>query len=140
MKADGEPCDRVVPVFDGKQRYDLRFERVADKEVDVRGYEGPAVKCNVYYTPVSGFDPEDLASPETYERPLQMWLADVGGGLYLPVHIRGNVSGMLLRGHRCGCHLSMGCFQRVTPLNASRAISFHCGGSMIEVAGPSSKM
>ncbi len=96
MTLDGgdAPCERTLPVFDGKQRYDLRMVPVAYEEVDTRGYEGMSWRCNIYYTPISGFDPEDLADPEDYERPMRIWLADLGGGRWVPVLVRGRVSGI----------------------------------------------
>jgi len=88
------PCVRTVPIFDGKQRYDLRFEPVEFEPIRVRGYRGDAWRCNVFYTPVSGFDPEDLAAPEDYARPMEMWLADMGDNRWVPVRIRARVSGV----------------------------------------------
>jgi len=88
------PCVRTVPVFDGKQRYDLRFEPVEYEPIRVRGYRGNAWRCDVFYTPVSGFDPEDLADPEDYARPMEMWLADMGDNRWVPVRIRARVSGV----------------------------------------------
>ncbi len=109
------PCDRTVPVFDGKQRYDLRFERVATKDIDVRGYEGRTIKCHVYYVPISGFDPEDLAEPETYDKPIEIWLADTGSGVRVPVRFRANVSGL-------GVRVDVKSIER-TPLDAQSALA-----------------
>ncbi|MCG8442796.1 MAG: DUF3108 domain-containing protein [Caulobacterales bacterium] len=88
-----EPCDRTVPVFDGKQRYDLRLEAVGEEEIDVAGYEGPSLRCDVYYVPISGFDLEDLAEPDVYDRPIKMWLAQIEDGLHVPVRFRTRQSG-----------------------------------------------
>lgn len=96
MTLDGgdAPCARTLPVFDGKQRYDIRLEPVAYEGIDLRGYEGMGWRCHLYYTPVSGFDPEDLADPEDYARPMDIWLADLGEGRWPPVRLRGRVSGI----------------------------------------------
>jgi hypothetical protein len=50
-----EACRRTVPVFDGRQRYDLKlvFKRM-DKLSDGPGYKGPAVVCALTYVPVAG--------------------------------------------------------------------------------------
>lgn len=87
-------CGKTVPVFDGKQRYDLRFTDPVNTNVRVRGYDGPAVRCHVFYTPVAGFDPEDLAEPGVYERPFEIWVPTREGVPRVPVRIRGDVSGL----------------------------------------------
>jgi len=94
LEGGDAPCERTVPVFDSKQRYDLRLEPVAFERIDVRGFDGEGWHCNVYYDPVSGFDPEDLADPEDYARPMQIWLADLGDGRWAPVRVRARVSGV----------------------------------------------
>ncbi|MEP9351843.1 DUF3108 domain-containing protein [Xanthobacter sp. KR7-225] len=50
-------CQRVIPVFDGRQRYDiaLSFQRV--EQVKAEGYDGPAVVCAARYRPVAGHRP-----------------------------------------------------------------------------------
>lgn len=95
MGSGAEPCARDdIRVFDGKQRYDLRFEAVGMEDVDVRGYEGPALHCHIFYTPVSGYDPEDLAEPEVYARPMNVWLAQFGDDRWMPVRVRMRASGV----------------------------------------------
>jgi hypothetical protein len=86
-------CGRTVPVFDGKQRYDLRFTEGEATLVSTRGYRGAAIKCEVYYTPVSGFDPEDLADAGVYKKPFVIWLPDDPSVPPVPVRIKGDVSG-----------------------------------------------
>lgn len=94
LATDNGGCGQTVPVFDGKQRYDLRFTEGAETTVRVRGYEGRALKCDVFYTPISGFDPEDLAEPEVYDKPFEVWLPLEKGYPTVPVRIRGDVSGL----------------------------------------------
>ena len=54
-----EACNRKVAVFDGRVRYDLHseFKRMETVKAD-RGYEGPAVVCAVYFTPIAGYVPD----------------------------------------------------------------------------------
>lgn len=87
-----DPCDRRVPVFDSRLRYNLRFEPVGyEDRIRVRGYRGPAHHCLVYYEPVSGFDPEDIEEDaDIYEMGIDIWLADLGPGVTPPVRIRGH--------------------------------------------------
>ena len=92
--APGDTCDRTVPVYDGKQRYDLRLVTQKREKIRTRGWEGEALRCDLYYDPISGFDPEDLAEPEVYERPFQIWFAEIADGHTVPVRLRGRVNGI----------------------------------------------
>jgi hypothetical protein len=57
-----EACNRKVAVFDGRMRYELRneFKRIEMVKAE-RGYQGPAVVCAVYFTPVAGYVPDRAA-------------------------------------------------------------------------------
>lgn len=90
----GEACNRTVKIFDGKQRINLRMELVEERTLRTRAYRGPGYVCHAYYTPIAGFDPEDLADPEVYERPFTVWLTKRDDGLTIPVRIRARISGM----------------------------------------------
>lgn len=48
-------CDRTLPVFDGRRRFDLKltFKRMDNVKAD-KGYAGPAVVCAVTFQPVAG--------------------------------------------------------------------------------------
>jgi hypothetical protein len=50
-----EACQRTLPIFDGRQRYDLQlaFKRFDKIKVD-KGYAGPVVVCSVSYLPIAG--------------------------------------------------------------------------------------
>jgi Protein of unknown function (DUF3108) len=50
-----EPCRHTLPIFDGRQRYDLKlaFKRM-DEVTAERGYKGPVVVCSVRYEPIAG--------------------------------------------------------------------------------------
>jgi hypothetical protein len=54
-----EACRGGAPVFDGRMRYDLKldFKRMETVKAD-KGYQGPAVVCAVYFTPVAGYIPD----------------------------------------------------------------------------------
>ena len=80
------PCGYDARVFDGKQRYDLRMIYEGDYEAKLKGYKGPVTSCNVYYIPVSGFDPEDLPDEDMENTPLRVWFADTPSyGVSMPV-------------------------------------------------------
>lgn len=88
MSASDDPCSRTLPVFDSKLRYDLALEPDGYEE-DLRtpGYRGPAIRCRAYYRPIAGYDPEDLAEPEVYATPVQIWLAEVSPGVLAPARL-----------------------------------------------------
>jgi hypothetical protein len=76
-----EACNRRVPVFDGRVRYDLHseFKRIENVKAE-RGYEGPAVVCAVYFTPISGYVPDRPAIKYLVElRDAEVWLAPISG-------------------------------------------------------------
>src|SRR5262249_31748849 len=50
-----ETCQRTLPIFDGRQRYDLQlnFKRL-DKITTNNGYSGPVLVCSLRYRPIAG--------------------------------------------------------------------------------------
>jgi hypothetical protein len=48
-------CERTLPVFDGRRRYDLKFafKRMERVKSD-KGYAGPVVVCGVTFQPIAG--------------------------------------------------------------------------------------
>jgi Protein of unknown function (DUF3108) len=76
-----EACNRKVAVFDGRVRYDLHseFKRMETVKAD-RGYEGPAVVCAVYFTPIAGYVPDRPAIKYLVTlREAEVWLAPIAG-------------------------------------------------------------
>jgi hypothetical protein len=76
-----EACNRKVAVFDGRVRYDLHseFKRMETVKAE-RGYQGPAVVCAVYFTPISGYVPARPAIKFLIElRDAEVWLAPISG-------------------------------------------------------------
>jgi Protein of unknown function (DUF3108) len=76
-----EACNRKVAVFDGRVRYDLHseFKRMETVKAD-RGYEGPAVVCAVYFTPIAGYVPDRPAIKYLVTlREAEVWLAPIVG-------------------------------------------------------------
>jgi hypothetical protein len=83
-----EACQRTIPVFDGRQRYDLAmsFKRM-DRVKSERGYEGPAVVCAVAYVPVGGHDPERSGIRFLRDnRGMEMWFAPIAGTRFLAMY------------------------------------------------------
>ena len=76
-----EACQRKVPVFDGRVRYDLNseFKRMETVKAE-KGYEGPAVVCALYFKPISGYVPDRVAIKYLVElRDAEVWLAPIAG-------------------------------------------------------------
>lgn len=87
-----EACQRKLPVFDGRLRYDLSlaFKRMDQVKAD-KGYAGPVVVCSVTFTPVAGYIPTRTAIKYLQEqRNIEIWLAPIGGTRVLvPFRIEG---------------------------------------------------
>ncbi len=74
-----EACQRVISVFDGRLRYDLKlvYKRMEHVKAD-KGYEGPAVVCAVYFNPIAGHVPSRTAVKYLIEqRDTEVWLAPI---------------------------------------------------------------
>lgn len=80
-------CAGRLPVFDGKARYDLRFERGGTERVRTRAWTGDAIVCQAYVEPISGYDPGDRPTEEETRRPVTIYLAAIHGH-YVPVRFR----------------------------------------------------
>ncbi|WP_421789747.1 DUF3108 domain-containing protein [Hyphobacterium sp.] len=84
----GAPCEGSIPVFDGKQRYNLNLTSRGTETIRTRGWRGDAQVCDAYYEPISGYDPEDWPEPGETRHPLRMWIAPIAEGTaFLPVRL-----------------------------------------------------
>ncbi|MGB3456907.1 MAG: DUF3108 domain-containing protein [Litorimonas sp.] len=87
-------CAGSVPVFDSKQRYDLRLEPVGERRVKFLGDRRDTVHCHAFYEPVSGFDPEDLPDAEEAGTPVDVYFDYVPeADMYVPVRFTYRISG-----------------------------------------------
>lgn len=76
-----EVCRGTLPVFDGKQRFDLElsFKRMENVKSE-RGYSGPVVVCAVKYTPLGGFYHGRSTTRFLREtRDIEVWYAPIAG-------------------------------------------------------------
>jgi hypothetical protein len=74
-----EACQRMIAVFDGRMRYDLKlaFKRMDRVKAD-KGYDGPVVVCAVQFTPISGYVPSRPAIKYLIQqRDIEVWLAPI---------------------------------------------------------------
>ncbi len=73
-------CARSVPVFDGRQRYDLVLSYQRTETVKVPGYAGSAVVCSVRYQPVAGHRPTRYTVKYMAEnKDIYVWLVPIAG-------------------------------------------------------------
>jgi hypothetical protein len=76
-----DACNRVIPIYDGRQRYDLLllYERTEIVK-DVKGYNGPTALCRVEYRPVAGHRANRRQVKELSEnKEIFVWLAPIAG-------------------------------------------------------------
>jgi len=72
-------CNRSLPIYDGWARFTINLTYVGQKQVKVRGYEGPVAVCAARYVAVAGHRP-DRAATKFMEnnKEMEVWLAPVG--------------------------------------------------------------
>ncbi len=93
QKIDGPVCSGGVRVFDSKQHYNLRMERAGTKRLKFNGEKSDMLLCQVYYEPISGFDPEDLPDAEEGGTPIKIYMKEFPElGLYVPVRFTYKIS------------------------------------------------
>ena len=85
-------CNKTLPVFDGRQRYDLVVtpKRVVTVKRTTRaGYGGPAVICGVKFIPIAGYQPDNPAIRlMSQSNEIEVWLIPVRGtSMYVPYRI-----------------------------------------------------
>ena len=77
----GDACQAKLPIFDGRQRFDLilSFKRMDTVESE-KGYRGPAVVCSASYVPIAGHRPGRYVIRYLQEtRDIEIWLAPIAG-------------------------------------------------------------
>jgi hypothetical protein len=97
VRAKGTPghadiCQRTVPVFDGRQRFDIvlapkRSERMPESAP--AGVSGSLAVCRVKFVPVSGYRPDHPGVKFMSEtEDIEVWLVSVPRtDLYIPFRI-----------------------------------------------------
>ena len=86
---DPASCNRTLPVFDGGGRFDVSLRFKETTTLKIKGYDGPALLCDVRYTPISGHRAERKSVQFMAEnRDIQVWLIPVGGSrIVIPARI-----------------------------------------------------
>jgi hypothetical protein len=85
-------CNHTLPVFDGRQRFDLVItpkRAVTVKRTTPSGYGGPAVICKVKFIPIAGYHPDNPAvRAMAQSNEIEVWLMPVKGTqMYVPYRI-----------------------------------------------------
>lgn len=85
ISGSASPCERTIPVFDGRRRYDLKLSPDGEANMKIGGYEGPLTRCKVSVMPVGG-ERKAVLSALQQENSIRIWLAPADGGrLWVPL-------------------------------------------------------
>jgi hypothetical protein len=93
--SDAKPenaCNRTLPVFDGKARFDLQFtfkgrERISERHPS--GQPPELLVCRIKYVPVAGHKPKDFTDPWIDYNNIEIALRPVPtAGIYVPYRVR----------------------------------------------------
>ena len=83
-------CDRVLPIFDGRRRYNLAlsFKRV-DKVTLKHGFSGMVLVCGVVLQPIAGYRADSrLVKYVAGRRDLELWFAPIVGTSFIaPIRV-----------------------------------------------------
>ncbi len=85
-------CNQMLPVFDGKARFDLVLKpkkAVMVHNAAPTNYSGPAVICRVKFIPIAGYQPDNAGIRlMTQSDEIEVWLMPVRGTyMYVPYRI-----------------------------------------------------
>jgi hypothetical protein len=88
-KSGGEACERRLPIFDGKMRYDLIFSYKGTRQLNSEGgYKGPAYVCRVKFVPIAGHKPGRKEDVISSSENIEVWLVPVPEAhLVVPYHV-----------------------------------------------------
>lgn len=105
MTATASPCDRSLPLFDGRRRYDLQLREDGMTEINggENAYNGPAMRCSVGMLPVAGYERKTLIKLLAREDSIRVWLAPLeGSDVWIPVRmtLRTPFGGAVMRATR----------------------------------------
>jgi hypothetical protein len=85
-----EACQRSLPIFDGRRRYDLKltFKQMEKVKAD-KGYQGPVVVCSLTFQAIAGHRANSaLVKYLSQGRDMELWLAPIAGTRVLaPFHL-----------------------------------------------------
>jgi hypothetical protein len=74
-----EACQRTLPIFDGRRRFDLTLSFKRLDQVKAKGYAGPAVVCAVAFKAIAGHRVGSPLVKYLGGREIELTLAPIGG-------------------------------------------------------------
>jgi len=84
-----ENCKRLMPVFDGRMRYNLEITSVSAKmpKPRIRGFSGPVLVCRIKFQPIAGYSlPKRGLKKAPKNNEIEIWLTPMGSaGLLIPI-------------------------------------------------------
>ncbi|MEX0923328.1 MAG: DUF3108 domain-containing protein [Rhodovibrionaceae bacterium] len=96
-------CESVVPVFDGRRRFDLTAEDLGSERIDssrYQAFEGDARHCLVKFERLSGHKKGDMGVESSYPDNISVFLGQVESGLpFVPVRMEMDHKYGALRAH-----------------------------------------
>jgi hypothetical protein len=88
---NADPCNKRLPIFDGKTRYDLVLSMKGTRPINSTGkLRGPAYVCSVNYVPIAGHKPGKQGETDyaTGNTGIEVWLVPVPeAGLLVPYYV-----------------------------------------------------
>jgi hypothetical protein len=90
-RASANPCDRRIPIFDGKERFDLVFSYKGERKVVEQapsGQPGLAYVCRVRYLPIAGHKIDTETSHMAANNDIEVALRPVpSANVLIPYHV-----------------------------------------------------
>ena len=85
-------CNRTIPIFDGKRRFDIIFLAPDPARFDDSApppkWKGELTRCLGVYERISGFGAESLENEKYF--PFDIWFENSGNGVYRAIRIAGS--------------------------------------------------
>lgn len=87
--ATREICNRKIPVYDGRRRYDFEMQFVGMSAIEGKnGFSGPAVRCDAKLVPLAGYTRDTINEIRREPTPIRVWLGAVpDAGALVPVRL-----------------------------------------------------
>jgi uncharacterized protein DUF3108 len=89
-KSGAEVCTQRLPIFDGKQRYDIKLSFKSTKTISAaNGYNGPAYICKVKFMPIAGHKADDKDNEYAAKsEAMEVWMMPLPKAqLYVPYYV-----------------------------------------------------
>jgi hypothetical protein len=83
-----QACDRKIPAFDGRIRFDLTLSyRRMEAVKSERGYEGPALVCATRFVPIAGHESGRQGIKSLRDsRDIEIWYVPVAGTRFIAMY------------------------------------------------------